>query len=96
MVQISPKSADMLPNTPSERTLRRYILFSSLSFLYCIFPYPVEYIYIYITLLFCYLPDIEKERKKREGPEAMEEDVTDEEVYEIKPAHFEESMKFAR
>lgn len=25
----------------------------------------------------------------------MEEDVTDEEVYEIKPAHFEESMKFA-
>ncbi|KAG5046229.1 Cell division cycle protein 48 [Glycine max] len=39
--------------------------------------------------------DIEKERRKRENPEAMEEDDTDE-VPEIKPAHFEESMKFAR
>ncbi|KAG5035642.1 hypothetical protein JHK87_010552 [Glycine soja] len=38
---------------------------------------------------------IEKERRKRENPEAMEEDDTDE-VPEIKPAHFEESMKFAR
>ncbi|CDP16951.1 unnamed protein product [Coffea canephora] len=39
--------------------------------------------------------DLEKERKKRDNPEAMEEDDTDE-VSEIKPAHFEESMKFAR
>ncbi|KAF7838299.1 cell division cycle protein 48-like protein [Senna tora] len=38
---------------------------------------------------------IEKEKRKRENPEAMEEDDTDE-VPEIKPAHFEESMKFAR
>ncbi|XP_027126513.1 cell division cycle protein 48 homolog [Coffea arabica] len=39
--------------------------------------------------------DLEKERKKRDNPEAMEEDDTDE-VSEIKPAHFEESMKFSR
>ncbi|KAL5816224.1 hypothetical protein ACOSQ3_024602 [Xanthoceras sorbifolium] len=39
--------------------------------------------------------DIERERKKRENPEAMEEDDTDE-VSEIKAAHFEESMKYAR
>ncbi|KAL6177493.1 hypothetical protein ACLB2K_049019 [Fragaria x ananassa] len=39
--------------------------------------------------------DIEKERRKAENPEAMEEDDIDE-VPEIKPAHFEESMKFAR
>ncbi|KAK7350635.1 hypothetical protein VNO77_09473 [Canavalia gladiata] len=38
---------------------------------------------------------IEKERKKRENPEAMEEDDIDD-VPEIKPTHFEESMKFAR
>ncbi|XP_058089044.1 cell division cycle protein 48 homolog isoform X3 [Magnolia sinica] len=39
--------------------------------------------------------DIERERKRRENPEAMEEDDTDD-VSEIKAAHFEESMKFAR
>ncbi|MBA0642272.1 hypothetical protein Goklo_026694 [Gossypium klotzschianum] len=39
--------------------------------------------------------DIERERRRSENPEAMEEDVEDE-VAEIKPAHFEESMKFAR
>lgn len=39
--------------------------------------------------------DIERERKRRDNPEAMEEDVEDE-VAEIKAAHFEESMKYAR
>ncbi|KAI3837661.1 hypothetical protein MKW98_027020 [Papaver atlanticum] len=39
--------------------------------------------------------DIERERKRSENPEAMEEDEIDE-VPEIKAAHFEESMKFAR
>ncbi|KAK7835157.1 cell division cycle protein 48 like protein [Quercus suber] len=39
--------------------------------------------------------NIEKERRKRENPEAMEEDDIDE-VPEIKAAHFEESMKYAR
>ncbi|KAG8503262.1 hypothetical protein CXB51_001220 [Gossypium anomalum] len=39
--------------------------------------------------------DLERERRRSENPEAMEEDVEDE-VAEIKPAHFEESMKFAR
>ncbi|KAK3001713.1 hypothetical protein RJ639_020664 [Escallonia herrerae] len=39
--------------------------------------------------------DIEKERRRSENPEAMEEDVEDE-VSEIKAAHFEESMKYAR
>ncbi|GLT77540.1 hypothetical protein SLA2020_491110 [Shorea laevis] len=39
--------------------------------------------------------DLEKEKKKQGNPEAMEEDETDD-VSEIKPAHFEESMKFAR
>ncbi|KAF7135114.1 hypothetical protein RHSIM_Rhsim08G0175000 [Rhododendron simsii] len=39
--------------------------------------------------------DIERDRKRQENPEAMEEDdVYD--VSEIKPAHFEESMKYAR
>lgn len=41
------------------------------------------------------IQDIERERKRAENPEAMEEDDTDE-VPEIKPAHFEESMKYAR
>lgn len=41
------------------------------------------------------MQDIERERRRRENPEAMEEDV-DEEVAEIKAAHFEESMKYAR
>ncbi|KAK7281937.1 hypothetical protein RIF29_10331 [Crotalaria pallida] len=39
---------------------------------------------------------IEKERREKENPEAMEEDENDDEVAEIKPSHFEESMKFAR
>ena len=39
--------------------------------------------------------DIERERRGRDNPEAMEEDVEDE-VAEIKAAHFEESMKYAR
>uniref|UniRef100_A0A0D3DSQ0 Uncharacterized protein n=1 Tax=Brassica oleracea var. oleracea TaxID=109376 RepID=A0A0D3DSQ0_BRAOL len=38
--------------------------------------------------------DIEKERKRAEAPEAMEED--EEEIAEIKAGHFEESMKYAR
>lgn len=39
--------------------------------------------------------DIERERRRRDNPEAMEEDVEDD-VAEIKAAHFEESMKYAR
>eukprot|EP00262_Sarcandra_glabra_P012511 TRINITY_DN3250_c0_g1_i1.p1 TRINITY_DN3250_c0_g1~~TRINITY_DN3250_c0_g1_i1.p1 ORF type:complete len:307 (+),score=67.68 TRINITY_DN3250_c0_g1_i1:37-921(+) len=39
--------------------------------------------------------DIERERRSKENPEAMEEDGA-EEVAQIKPSHFEESMKFAR
>lgn len=39
--------------------------------------------------------DIEREKKRMENPEAMEEDIEDE-VAEIKAAHFEESMKYAR
>lgn len=39
--------------------------------------------------------DIEREKRRSENPEAMEEDV-DDEVSEIKAAHFEESMKYAR
>ena len=39
--------------------------------------------------------DIERERRRRDNPEAMEEDIEDE-VAEIKAAHFEESMKYAR
>lgn len=41
------------------------------------------------------MQDIERERRRRDNPEAMEEDVEDE-VAEIKAAHFEESMKYAR
>ncbi|KAG2674028.1 hypothetical protein I3760_13G116600 [Carya illinoinensis] len=39
--------------------------------------------------------DIERERRGTENPTAMDEDV-DDEVAEIKAAHFEESMKYAR
>ncbi|KAG0484395.1 hypothetical protein HPP92_008474 [Vanilla planifolia] len=39
--------------------------------------------------------DLERERRQREHPEAMEEDEGDD-VAEIKAAHFEESMKYAR
>ncbi|KAF3961745.1 hypothetical protein CMV_013664 [Castanea mollissima] len=42
-----------------------------------------------------YEKDIEKERRRSENPEAMDEDENDE-VAEIRAAHFEESMKFAR
>ena len=41
------------------------------------------------------MQDIERERRRSENPEAMDEDV-DDEVAEIKAAHFEESMKYAR
>ncbi|KAG4967397.1 hypothetical protein JHK87_033048 [Glycine soja] len=37
--------------------------------------------------------DIERERKKRDNLEAMDEDIEEEDVAEIKAAHFEESMK---
>ncbi|KAE9612314.1 Cell division cycle protein 48 [Lupinus albus] len=40
--------------------------------------------------------DIERERRRKDNPEAMEEDIEDEDVAEIKAAHFEESMKYAR
>ncbi|KAK2993202.1 hypothetical protein RJ640_005170 [Escallonia rubra] len=39
--------------------------------------------------------DIEREKRKSENPEAMEEDDVDD-VPEMKPAHFEEAMKYAR
>ncbi|XP_075521312.1 cell division cycle protein 48 homolog [Primulina tabacum] len=40
--------------------------------------------------------DIEKKKRRRDNPDSIDEDVEDE-VSEIKPAHFEEySMKFAR
>jgi transitional endoplasmic reticulum ATPase len=39
--------------------------------------------------------DIERERRRKDNPEAMEEDEVDE-IAEIRAAHFEESMKFAR
>jgi transitional endoplasmic reticulum ATPase len=41
------------------------------------------------------LQDIERERRQKDNPEAMEEDETDE-IAEIRAAHFEESMKYAR
>lgn len=41
------------------------------------------------------MQDIEREKRRAENPDSMDEDV-DDEVAEIKPAHFEESMKFAR
>lgn len=41
------------------------------------------------------LQDIERERKRNDNPDSMDEDV-DDEVAEIKTAHFEESMKYAR
>lgn len=40
--------------------------------------------------------DIERERRRRDNPEAMEEDDVEDDVAEIKAAHFEESMKYAR
>lgn len=48
-----------------------------------------------MALLFL-LQDIEKERRRRDNPEAMEEDDETDDVAEIRPEHFEESMKFAR
>lgn len=41
------------------------------------------------------LQDIEKERKRSENPDSMDEDA-DDEIAEITPSHFEESMKYAR
>ncbi|PNX60837.1 cell division cycle protein 48, partial [Trifolium pratense] len=40
--------------------------------------------------------NIEQARKRKENPEAMDEDLVDNEVAEIKATHFEESMKYAR
>lgn len=43
------------------------------------------------------MQDIEREKRRQENPEAMEEDGDGaEEVAEIRRDHFEESMKFAR
>lgn len=42
-----------------------------------------------------YFQDIERERRRKDNPDSMDEDDVDD-VSEIKPAHFEESMKFAR
>lgn len=39
--------------------------------------------------------DIERERRRKDNPEAMEEDEVDD-IAEIMAAHFEESMKYAR
>uniref|UniRef100_I1P7N1 Cell division cycle protein 48 homolog n=1 Tax=Oryza glaberrima TaxID=4538 RepID=I1P7N1_ORYGL len=39
--------------------------------------------------------DIEMEKRRKDNPEAMEEDEVDD-IAEIKAAHFEESMKYAR
>lgn len=49
---------------------------------------------VILSTLFLF-QDIEKEKRRRDNPDSMDEDVEDE-VSEIKPAHFEESMKFAR
>lgn len=46
-------------------------------------------------LILVLFQDIERERRKSENPEAMDEDVK-EEVAEITASHFEESMKYAR
>ena len=40
--------------------------------------------------------DIEREKRRAANPEAMDEDEEEEEVAEIRAAHFEEAMKFAR
>jgi transitional endoplasmic reticulum ATPase len=40
--------------------------------------------------------DIEREKRKAENPDAMEEEDEDNEVAEITAAHFEEAMKYAR
>ena len=50
---------------------------------------------MYIEAYNCCSQDIERERRRGENPEAMEEDV-DDEVAEITAGHFEESMKYAR
>ncbi|KAI8524110.1 hypothetical protein RHMOL_Rhmol13G0124200 [Rhododendron molle] len=50
---------------------------------------------IYYPLIVNGHTDIEKERRRGENPDSMDEDV-DDEVAEIKAAHFEESMKYAR
>lgn len=41
-----------------------------------------------------FMQDIEREIRKKENPEAMEEDDT-EEIVEIRACHFMESMKYA-
>ncbi|KAL5717642.1 Cell division control protein 48 E [Ranunculus cassubicifolius] len=40
--------------------------------------------------------DIEREKRRSENPNAMEEDIDEDDVSEINAAHFEESMKYAR
>lgn len=82
----------MHASMPLERILKRYS-FELLPFLFTI---EIGSVLKYIFFVSCYsYQDIEKERKRSENPEAMEEDV-DDEVAEIKAAHFEESMKYAR
>lgn len=46
-------------------------------------------------MLFLLIQDIEREKKRLDNPDSMDEDETDE-VSEITPSHFEESMKYAR
>ncbi|RZC77329.1 hypothetical protein C5167_001525 [Papaver somniferum] len=41
-------------------------------------------------------PNIEREKKRKDNPQTMEEGGVEDEVPEIRAAHFEESMKYAR
>ncbi|KAK4370571.1 hypothetical protein RND71_010046 [Anisodus tanguticus] len=54
-----------------------------------------EYCIAALVLCGTLLMDIEKEKRRAENPDSMDEDA-DDEISEIKPAHFEESMKYAR
>lgn len=47
-------------------------------------------------MVVCLFQDIERERKRLDNTDLMDEDAADDEVSEITPSHFEESMKYAR
>lgn len=84
-VPTSQKYANVQSSTPSPSNLASTLIFNPLITSYELCSYKCN----------CNSQDIEREKRRSQNPEAMEEDVEDE-VAQITPSHFEESMKYAR
>ena len=97
----------ILSGTLGSSLLIRYFSLEIMKDLYSIMSHVEIYVFDWLIVvwdvlilwfyqaLLIWIQDIERERRRKDHPEAMDEDMEDE-VSEIKAAHFEESMKYAR